>query len=193
MQQLMEVRDTRTLNAREYARKAAAQELTVVAVDDPSYREPEKPVQISGVVTVAPLPAWDVQLNHWVYRQVATKGRTVRLLSWFVMLYPRVRLFALTMLSGFVDKETYERRMESCADCDRHLKRIVKAEPELVTKSYCMQCGCPEWALSQLKRKNWFKGWKCPARRHPGPYPEDAYKRFVTVNTPARKGGCGGG
>lgn len=193
MQQLIEVRDTMTPDARAYTRQVFTQEVRAVETLDEIRSVPEKRDTIPGSSIVPPSPALDIRLNHWVYRQVTTTGRIVRLLSWLVMLYPRVRLFAGTMASGFVDKETYDRRMVACADCDRHLKRIVKTEPELVTKSYCMQCGCPEWALSQLERKNWFKGWQCPARKHAGVYPEDAYRRYVTLQAPPRRGGCGGG
>lgn len=55
---------------------------------------------------------------------------------------------------GRVRADVYELRLAICADCD---KRVIAKR-----RSYCVECGCPQWYLSRLEVKARMLEIKCP-------------------------------
>lgn len=90
--------------------------------------------------------------------------RTKRVLTWAVYNAYQVYVMARTLLGGRVDEHQFVARMIVCRGCQSLQKRLVRKSP--FVKLYCGSCGCPQWRLSELHRKNRFLKWECPGDKH---------------------------
>jgi hypothetical protein len=130
-------------------------------------REPEKPK----------LPRYILQrtrrvaVRDWVHTQIATPKRIVRWLSWWWLLPWKSASFVSVLLSRKVDPETLLERDTACNECDQ---RFYFVRLNGRASSHCAACKCPAWKMSELRYKNQKNGWKCPLRKHPGEYANDA-------------------
>lgn len=175
--------------------------------------KPEPPVRVIPPERPAVIPPPMIPFGR-LYAFGATivlqPNRVMRFLTWAYMLPWRGSELLRVLRSGRIDDDAYEKRMEACRACRQAIIRMTRGGKE---PTYCQQCGCPKWRLAELRTKNRFKGWECPARKHDGPYRSDAWKdRYMELTgrsddrriglpivngngqtPPAQKrGGCGG-
>jgi len=131
-------------------------------------------------------PAWDERFfgwwaGFWVWLLVGsganrTAVRRWRILRWLgIGSYGLVRSFLTAFFSRRIDDAAWKKRMESCLSCERLVVEVRKRDN--TKRLFCAQCGCPNWFMSALPRKNRYKKWHCPLRRHEGQYPEQALER----------------
>jgi hypothetical protein len=141
--------------------------------------------KMPALQVIEPKAAW-LRLFVWASRQASSAPngaviqfwRTRRLVIWLIMQPIRIADFVLVISGGRVSVERHGERMAVCEACPRRVLRIVgRTKPRV--ESYCGICGCPKWFMARLDRKNWWRRWYCPAKRHPGPYPEDAWRELV--------------
>ena len=93
-----------------------------------------------------------------------TLVRTKRLLWWFAYISYQVYAMTRTLLGGRIDAQKFGARIVICEDCQSLQKRLVRKRP--FVKLYCGSCGCPQWWLSELRRKNRLLKWECPQNKH---------------------------
>jgi len=157
-----------------------------------------EPTPVSESPTyLGPKPAWLLRLYWWVFGVLFGQARLASWGMWWWNLPLRGWNMAKTILSADVDAETRRQRMEACGTCK---SQHVRVHPSRGPKAYCGLCGCPEWKLAELRFKNQKVAWHCPRRRHPGPYPEDAWINKITESQreafrakfrrEAKQGGC---
>lgn len=163
--------------------------------------EPEKP-HVTG-----PLAPRDIRASVWFGTLLVSLssegaigwlfGFILSRLGMLALNYKSARAGAVALCGPRVRQEAYERRMAICSECSANRQRITKTRAGYVLISYCGDCGCPESRAARLAYKNWLARWKCPRRRHEGPYPEDAYKHLIPIGLPVkneeRQRPCGGG
>jgi len=162
---------------------------------------------------IAPLHGTKFVRGTKVATTNAIRGRTV--LSRLVSLPSDSRSFVVRLWSFFraitggkVNAKIHQGRQAVCGKCPKRIivpvtktVRPTKSKPVkvVIEKSYCGPCNCPKWYLSRLDNKNWFAKWKCPLRRHAGPYSDDAVRSWLIENGHATDeqleadgGGCAG-
>ena len=90
--------------------------------------------------------------------------RTKRLLWWVA--YNSYQAYAMVrvLVGGRIDEHDFAARMHACTDCQSLQIRLIHKQPFI--KLYCGSCGCPQWQLSELRRKNRFRKWECPRNLH---------------------------
>lgn len=175
------------------------EEVTRAVMADMEARRLAKPGEPQNVVQMAekeqpkvrePLPAWDFRIaGAWMtfvtYPTRFVLGRV--LLDWFAHVgtrpaiwYISARNFVTALLGDRVSDAVYRQRMKACGECRDAYVRIVRVGKKCgLGPSFCGLCGCPESRWSRLDEKNKFAAWHCPRRKHPGPYPEDAYRHLI--------------
>jgi hypothetical protein len=140
---------------------------------------------------------FDLALRDWLAAQATQPRRIARWLAWWIALPWRVGSFAAVMLGGNVDAETLLDRDTECNDCEQ---RYFFVRRNGAKSSHCAACKCPAWKFSTLKVKNQRAGWKCPLRKHEGPYSNDrqietlkvlGYEENAALSA-AGSGGCTG-
>lgn len=165
--------------------------------------EPE-PVADDGMPDGLPPPQapWSIRQCLWLVYLVrhTTVVGLIRAFSrlarrpvvWTLMLYPNVYGFVVAVTGGRVEAGEYEQRNGECAMCDGRVQRPPRwwscwwSEVSGKTpkhRHYCGPCGCPEWFMAELRRKNRWQKHYCPRENH------DAtdYPQFITVSP----SGCG--
>lgn len=100
----------------------------------------------------------DMRLFYWMWHQIGTPRRVIRLTLWAMTWYPKVRSFMFAWLGPRVNDLEKRHRDVICEIC------------EFRDGDYCGECGCWQWEPAKLKRKNKLKNWSCPKMRHPGEY-----------------------
>lgn len=133
--------------------------------------EREPPVK-RPAVEPPPLGPFD-RLHAFGAKIVTQPDRIGRFVTWLYMLLWRSQEFIRVITSGYVNDKTHKERMIECESCPQAIIRMHRNGKETM---YCQRCGCPKWRLAELRTKNRFNGWECPARRHDGPYRSDAWK-----------------
>lgn len=78
---------------------------------------------------------------------------------------------------GQVVKGVFDERQVICNTCPKLDIVIGKSGGE---HRYCRQCGCGHHRFARLTHKNRLVKWYCPLRKHPGPYPDDAARLYLT-------------
>ena len=104
--------------------------------------------------------------------------------------YPNARDFLGAVLGRRVRGVEYATRQNACDACP-FLRIRLPARPSGKFRRYCAACGCPDWPLSELSRKNRFAGWRCPRGRHPKP--EDWAARWIREREAELTGAAGNG
>jgi len=136
--------------------------------------------------------------HGWVFHAVILSPmRTKRAAAWLWLLPAKLSLFVRTIMGPKVADDVWRARMDDCERCTNSRIRLSIVKGEVVEKSYCKQCGCPDWYLSRLDNKNRYAKWECPLRTHEGPYEDDLWRPRATELSGGevvrnRTGGCGG-
>jgi len=148
----------------------AVQEIPDVAEGDVFPASPPA----SDVRIVDETPPLDLRCLNWVYQQVVTPRRIVRLLAWLLRLgfavYAFPREFLAVALSPRVADDVYRTRMGLCNDCE-HRFEVSTSWLSFRNGVFCRLCRCPRWPVSRLGWKNRRTRHRCPAKVHPGVYP----------------------
>jgi len=139
---------------------------------------------------------------EWLFRVLVRPRRMMRLLLWMLRLPGRGYSMLRTVASGRVADDVLAKRNRACQECRfRHLV-VRQKRGRIEGHSYCEACNCPKWRLSRLSFKNTRKGWHCPMRLHPGPYPDNDVRAWLLKHKEVRDfpaptiggcSGCGGG
>lgn len=162
-----------------------AEQLVATVEDRVDPQPEEKPVEVALEQAPAmpkiyrPHAGRMSRLRNWIAAQVATPGRFKRFLLWTLTFPARVWSFVKVVTSRRVSLEEYAWRENACRDCPFRHYRIREDRTGFHLDEHCSKCGCPDWRMSRNEVRNWYSGWRCPARRHPGPYPDDAIREFV--------------
>lgn len=90
--------------------------------------------------------------------------RTKRLLWWTAYHTWQVYAMVRALIGGRIDDQEFAARMAVCEDCQSLQKQLVRRSP--FVKLYCGSCGCPQWSLAELRRKNRLLKWECPLNKH---------------------------
>ncbi len=167
----------------------------------PAVTQPEPPKRPERQY-IAPV-AWDLRVHRWlrswaVVARDFDKGnrwpRWSRVKLWVfgrsahTGLYERTRQMLIAITGGRVSHDIYVYRMHACLrQCKKVTIRLPR-RPDGVLKFYCGSCACPRWPLSELRRKNKYRKWHCPERRHPGPYPGDWLQALLAKDREQREG-----
>jgi len=119
---------------------------------------------------------WDLRLARWVGGWIVLPRdfdpnnrswpRWRRIKIKLARAYPNLRSFLAAIFGPRVSREQWLKRMDACADCPA-LRIRLPARPDGQAKYYCASCGCPDWPLSELSRKNYYARHQCPLGRHP--------------------------
>lgn len=113
---------------------------------------------------------WDVRLRDWMTAQATQPKRITRWLAWWIPLPWKIGSFFRVMLSHKLDSVLVVERDTVCDGCDQRY-HFVRRDGE--TSDHCAACKCPATRFSTLAFKNERANWKCPLRKHAGPYPND--------------------
>lgn len=143
-------------------------------------------------------------VTAWIVAWSAMLGPKpfARFRFWIVNILYRGYGFASAVFGPWLAKDSpqYRNRMIECGKCPS--ARLVLQRKAPFVKTYCGQCQCPRWPVSELALKNRFRNWTCPADRFPGK-PEPAAWADIreqeaglqsenqAAPRPARRG-CGG-
>src|SRR3972149_3952710 len=141
-------------------------------------------------------PAWDERIfglwaGFWVWLLIGSFEnrkalRRMRILRWLgIGTYGLIRSFLTAFFSRRINDAAWQKRMEKCLSCERLIVEVRKRDAS--KRLFCAQCGCPNWFMSALTRKNRYKKWYCPMRKHEGQYPEQVLERaregWIIVST----------
>lgn len=115
----------------------------------------------------------------WLIAQVQTPYRIKRAVIALLRAPAKAWGFIKVVSSVKVTPERKAERDAACAECPFRHYRIRKSKGEFHLDEHCSKCGCPDWKMSRNNVRNWYSDWLCPARRHPGPYPDDALRESI--------------
>lgn len=190
----------------ERARERMAEQAAMVAPQPTSDEEPDtRPLVIAPLygtrgiqeARVAVPQTWAERIGR--KRHKLELGYRVRLFAANRLRFlARVRSFLSAITGGKVDAEAYRDRMAECMECPHRIAEIRERRGSVRELWYCAACQCPRWKLARLTFKNRLKRWYCPARKHAGPYPDDAVRRYLVQRGHATEdqlkavGGCRG-
>ncbi len=147
--------------------------------------------------------ALDIRLHRWIRSWIiipADQGKTAR---WYRLrrfkfwlfgarsgyhgLYERFRQMIVALCGGFCRRGAYLERLSICRlTCEKVTIRLPRRSKGKL-RYYCGSCSCPRWPFAELRFKNRLRKWRCPERRHAGPYPEDRYRKMIADDREARR------
>jgi hypothetical protein len=150
-------------------------------------RQPEKqPAQRSRFLS--PM-SWDLAVHDFIARIVLHPYRWRRFRIWAISLYPRARGFVYAISGGQVSDTVRRDRAAVCEACETLQIQVPRTpRPYERWARYCGSCGCPKWRLSRLSFKNRLRRAYCPQRLHPGPYPDDWWRKQVEALEKSEEG-----
>jgi len=158
---------------------------------------PQKPDTKTKRVRVGPMykpppPPRYVLAWQWFGRRILYGGpvrswvmKRSYVLRWLHGMVPQVAKFLHAILGPRVSEIEYQERMLACNKCDMRVIQIQRIKEKdrvsgtVRTKEYCGGCGCGQWHMSELKRKNALANWRCPMRKHPGNYGDELYASLL--------------
>lgn len=181
-----------------------AEQLVAVAENTVDPQPQEMPLDI--VPEPEPQRAWKppVRTPHagvcvrawtWLIVQASTPLRFKRFVLWWLRLPSRAWSMVMVLSSRKIDAETEARRDNVCHDCPFRHYRMRRTRQGIVMDEHCGKCSCPDTRLSRNEYRNAYSGWKCPERKHAGPYPDDDLREHLEANgyDPKIISGGGGG
>lgn len=120
------------------------------------------------------------RLVTWLQRQIVTPRRTVRLLQWPLLQWPRLWSLLRALAGGRVTDAEREARLAECRSCPRRIVWVKRVHPLAYQEhEYCEACRCGFHALARLPFKASLKEWHCPERRWPDAYPDAEMRAYL--------------